>query len=147
MNHIYKTIWNRAKNAFDVVAENVSARSKQTAGEKQNTASDTSGTASRVNSYFLAVLTPVAAMLFMQTSLANPVVVDGNKTQVYNANNGVQVIDIATANAGGISHNRFVNYNVDQKGQVLNNAMQTANQLSVMTDLAGKIRKCQSYFK
>ena len=140
MNHIYKTIWNRAKNAFDVVAENVSARSKQTAGEKQNTASDTSGTASRVNSYFLAVLTPVAAMLFMQTSLANPVVVDGNKTQVYNANNGVQVIDIATANAGGISHNRFVNYNVDQKGQVLNNAMQTANQLSVMTDLAGKIR-------
>ena len=32
MNHIYKTIWNKTKNAFDVVAENVSTKGKKTAG-------------------------------------------------------------------------------------------------------------------
>ena len=34
MNHIYKTIWNKTKNAFDVVAENVSSKGKKTSGSK-----------------------------------------------------------------------------------------------------------------
>ena len=133
MNHIYKTIWNKAKNAFDVVAENVGAKGKRTSGSKGKSAGSSEKT-----SHFLAVLTPVAAMLFVQAAFAN-VTVDGSNTQVHNANNGVQVIDIATANAAGISHNRYLNYNVDKAGQVLNNAAQTPGQLTVMTELAGKI--------
>ena len=133
MNHIYKTIWNKTKNAFDVVAENVSSKGKKTAGSKSG-----SETESGQVSHFLAVLTPLAAMLFVQSSLAEVIVGDTN-TQVYNAKNGVQIIDIASANAAGISHNRYVSYNVDKTGQVLNNAAQSASQLSVMTELAGKI--------
>lgn len=133
MNHIYKTIWNKTKNAFDVVAENVSSKGKKTAGSKSGVENGAERT-----SHFLAVLTPLAAMLFVQSSLAEVIVGDTN-TQVHNANNGVQIIDIATANAAGISHNRYVNYNVDKTGQVLNNAAQSATQLSVMTELAGKI--------
>lgn len=133
MNHIYKTIWNKAKNAFDVVAENVGAKGKRTSGSKGKSAGSSEET-----SHFLAVLTPVAAMLFVQAAFAN-VTVDGSNTQVHNANNGVQVIDIATANAAGISHNRYLNYNVDKAGQVLNNAAQTPGQLTAMTELAGKI--------
>lgn len=133
MNHIYKTIWNKTKNAFDVVAENVSSKGKKTAGSKSGAENGTERT-----SHFLAVLTPLAAMLFVQSSLAEVIVGDTN-TQVHNANNGVQIIDIATANAAGISHNRYLNYNVDKTGQVLNNAAQSVTQLSVMTELAGKI--------
>lgn len=133
MNHIYKTIWNKTKNAFDVVAENVSSKGKKTAGSKSGSETDSGQVA-----HFLAVLTPLAAMLFVQSSLAEVIVGDTN-TQVYNAKNGVQVIDIASANAAGISHNRYVSYNVDKTGQVLNNAAQSASQLSVMTELAGKI--------
>ncbi|MDV2456294.1 MULTISPECIES: two-partner secretion domain-containing protein [Acinetobacter] len=133
MNHIYKTIWNKTKNAFDVVAENVSSKGKKTAGSKSGAENGTERT-----THFLAVLTPLAAMLFVQSSLAEVIVGDTN-TQVRNANNGVQIIDIATANAAGISHNRYLNYNVDKTGQVLNNAAQSATQLSVMTELAGKI--------
>lgn len=133
MNHIYKTIWNKTKNAFDVVAENVSSKGKKTAGSKSGAENGTERT-----SHFLAVLTPLAAMLFVQSSLAEVIVGDTN-TQVRNANNGVQIIDIATANAAGISHNRYLNYNVDKTGQVLNNAAQSVTQLSVMTELAGKI--------
>ncbi|RZG64470.1 filamentous hemagglutinin N-terminal domain-containing protein [Acinetobacter bouvetii] len=133
MNHIYKTIWNKTKNAFDVVAENVSSKGKKTSGSKSG-----AETGFGQVSHFLAVLTPLAAMLFVQSSLAEVIVGDTN-TQVHNANNGVQIIDIATANAAGISHNRYVSYNVDKTGQVLNNAAQSASQLSVMTELAGKI--------
>lgn len=133
MNHIYKTIWNKSKNAFDVVAENVSTKGKKTAGSSLVTAQEELSTRQ-----FSAVLAPLAAMLFVQSIGAN-VTVDDTGTQVYNAKNGVQVIDIATANSAGISHNRYVNYNVDPSGQVLNNAMQTPSQLTVMTELAGKI--------
>ncbi|ENU18838.1 hypothetical protein F994_02651 [Acinetobacter bohemicus ANC 3994] len=133
MNHIYKTIWNKTKNAFDVVAENVSSKGKKTSGRKSG-----AETGFGQVSHFLAVLTPLAAMLFVQSSLAEVIVGDSN-TQVHNANNGVQIIDIATANAAGISHNRYVSYNVDKTGQVLNNAAQSASQLFVMTELAGKI--------
>lgn len=133
MNHIYKTIWNKTKNSFDVVAENVSSKGKKTSGSKSG-----AETGFGQVSHFLAVLTPLAAMLFVQSSLAEVIVGDTN-TQVHNANNGVQIIDIATANAAGISHNRYVSYNVDKTGQVLNNAAQSASQLSVMTELAGKI--------
>lgn len=62
-----------------------------------------------------------------------------SNTQVHNANNGVQIIDIATANAAGIFSQPLCRYNVDKTGQVLNNAAQSASQLSVMTELAGKI--------
>ncbi|RZG80853.1 hypothetical protein EXE10_13785 [Acinetobacter sp. WCHAc060033] len=134
MNHIYKTVWNKSKNAFDVVSEAVSSKGKSTSGSKDGTGSTTS----KLTAFF-AVLTPIAAMLFVQQTVANVDVASGN-TRVFNANNGVQVIDIATANAAGISHNRYVNYNVDKTGQILNNAVQTPKNLSVMTQLAGNIQ-------
>lgn len=139
MNHIYKTVWNKSKNAFDVVSELVSSKGKST-GSSKDSAADIQDSKSQKWHLFAAVLTPLAAMLFVQTTFANVEIAPGSKTQTYNANNGVQVVDIATANSAGISHNRFVNYNVDKAGQILNNAAQSASQMSVMTELAGKIR-------
>ncbi|MBZ3683469.1 DUF637 domain-containing protein [Providencia rettgeri] len=55
-------------------------------------------------------------------------------TQISQQNN-VPIINIATPNGAGISHNKFQQFNVDKQGAVLNNA--TAN---VNSQIAGQIK-------
>ena len=45
-------------------------------------------------------------------------------TPVVSNGHGVPVIDIVAPNARGLSHNQFLDYNVDKPGLVLNNALQ-----------------------
>lgn len=47
---------------------------------------------------------------------------------------GVPIVNIVAPNAGGLSHNQFLDYNVDRQGVVLNNALQAGH-----SQLAGQL--------
>jgi filamentous hemagglutinin len=66
----------------------------------------------------------LANAMFWQPLLvqAEGIAVSGGNTTVGQAGNGVPVINIATPNANGLSHNQFKDYNVETNGLILNNA-------------------------
>jgi len=88
-------------------------------------------------------LRPLAFALFGASLCAFPgmagaqVVAAGGNTKVYQAPNGVQVVDIATANKAGVSHNVFTEFNVAKNGMVLNNGDST--QMTRQSQLAGQV--------
>ncbi|SDG81485.1 filamentous hemagglutinin family N-terminal domain-containing protein [Vibrio xiamenensis] len=63
----------------------------------------------------------------VQPVLAN-VVVSNSNTQVSQAANGVEVVNIAAPNSKGLSHNQYEMFNVDASGLILNNATQALSQ-------------------
>ena len=78
----------------------------------------------------------IISLSFLQPlSIANsyastlPIEVDGTtNTQINSAANGVPIVNIAAPNSGGLSHNKFTNYNVNPSGLVINNATGNPNQ-------------------
>ncbi|MER2471926.1 DUF637 domain-containing protein [Photorhabdus laumondii] len=93
----------------------------------------------RGTSYLLIYLTAIQPL---HPAIAAGITPDNNHTQVQNQSN-VPVVNIATPNDMGISHNTYKAFNVDTQGAVLNNATQAAQsqlagQLNANPNLHGK---------
>ncbi|WP_392552113.1 DUF637 domain-containing protein [Orbus wheelerorum] len=69
----------------------------------------------------------------LQPAMAAAITAQNSNTQIQHVND-IPVINITKPNQAGISHNQFVDFNVDSKGAVLNNATQAGQ-----SQLAGQI--------
>ena len=77
------------------------------------------------NKFFKKFITIIFLLIYNIEIFAANLVVDPNSnhnTKLDTAPNGVPVVNISTPNDKGISINEFSEYNIDEKGQVLNNA-------------------------
>ncbi|EJM79537.1 hemagglutin-like protein, partial [Pseudomonas sp. GM67] len=65
----------------------------------------------------------LANVMFWQPmwAQADGIVVATPGTTLDNAGNGMQIVNIATPNGSGLSHNQFHDYNVSAQGLILNN--------------------------
>ncbi|MFI8223162.1 filamentous hemagglutinin N-terminal domain-containing protein [Pseudomonas sp. NPDC085632] len=79
----------------------------------------------------------LANVMFWQPmwAQADGIVVANPNTSLDRAGNGVPIINIATPNASGLSHNQFHDYNVGAQGLILNNGSTQNN----LTQLGGHI--------
>lgn len=92
-----------------------------------------------MNTYFSYFNRVIAYSLcwLMSVQPAMATVQPGNaNTQVKQAGNGVPIINIATPNSKGLSHNQYQQFNVDKQGLILNNATNKFTQ----TQLGGIIQ-------
>ncbi|RMC93723.1 filamentous hemagglutinin N-terminal domain-containing protein, partial [Aquitalea palustris] len=121
MNKIYRLVWNAGKNCWMAAAE-IARSSGPRSATVRNAAS----------------LSLLGASLLAQAAPPLPTVTPtGSNTRSYVAPNGTTVVDIATANAAGVSNNQYTQYNVNSQGLILNNA--NTSQVTRQSQLAGQV--------
>jgi filamentous hemagglutinin len=129
MNHIYRIVWNATLGTWVAVCESARGRGKHGKGSTRG------GHSAAIAAMALAggMLAPPMALAQAPSAIVAP----GGRANAYVAPNGVTVVNIDTANAAGLSHNRFQQFNVDPKGLVLNNT--NTRQAAYQSQLAGQV--------
>lgn len=126
MNHAYRLVWSAARGAYVIAPETARGRGK-------------SGRVIMVGALVTLFGLALHGLVQAQQPPAAPNVVPTSAaTEAYVSPNGVTVVNIGTANAAGVSHNKFHRYDVDARGLVLNNNG-NPNVAAMESQLAGQV--------
>jgi filamentous hemagglutinin len=125
MNRAFKLVWNQARGAYVAVAETARGHAVSTSSTRIARA--------------LLVVTGAAASAALQAQVrpATTVVPASGNTNAYISGNGVPIVNIATPNAQGLSHNKYTRYDVEANGLVLNNG--NTSLAARQSQLAGQV--------
>ncbi|TDR30803.1 filamentous hemagglutinin N-terminal domain-containing protein [Hydromonas duriensis] len=120
----YKLIFSKIRGMLVAVAETANSHNDGALGESRAGSSSHSGLSIQVKQGFAALLMAFQALtpLVSQAQISNDPNQAGSKPMIGVAGNGVPVINIVAPNSNGVSLNQFNQYNVDNKGVILNNS-------------------------
>ncbi|MEB3755113.1 hemagglutinin repeat-containing protein, partial [Acinetobacter sp. MD2(2019)] len=142
--NFYKTIFSQSRGEMIAVAENASVagqRSNGTVGTNKIDAVEqtTTGLALKVLSFSMLFMTGAVAFsgsTYVHAGIVADANVAGNQRPIIvNAANGTTQVNIQTPTQAGVSMNQYQQFDVNQKGVILNNSRQ-----NTQTQLAGYIQ-------
>jgi filamentous hemagglutinin len=121
----YRVIFNRKRRQVVAVAETVSSRGGTESGPAGNAAGKAVAPSDML--FRLAYLgVAIAALFGAVTTVQAQIVADPNAGRqgpvIDHSANGLPVVQIVAPDAAGMSHNQYQQFNVDQRGAILNNA-------------------------
>ena len=132
---LYRIIFNKVRGLWVVVAENVTAKSKQTgAGNASGNARSLTVRMKGLRFSILLALGLVGTLAQAQI-VADPNAPGSQRPTVGNAANGVPLVNIQTPSAAGVSRNTYTQFDVNQQGVILNNARE-----NTQTQLGGYVQ-------
>lgn len=136
INRAFRLVWSAARGTYVVAPETAGGRGRggRSCGGRIGT-SIAAGIAVALGTAWCGG--PGSDALAQVVRAPTTVVPTGSNTRAYVNPNGVPVVNIATPNAAGLSHNQYIQYNVDSRGLVLNN---TTGATGARSQLAGQVQ-------
>ncbi|WP_437216599.1 hemagglutinin repeat-containing protein [Pectobacterium sp. LFLA-215] len=132
--NLYRVIFNKARGLLMVVSEINRGQGKSGANGVGHTLSQLIG---RMKPTTFLTMTALGLVTLAPQVLAAGIVADksapgGQQPNVMQSANGTPQVNIQTPSAGGVSHNKYTQFDVDNKGAILNNSHK-----QVQTQLGG----------
>ncbi|MEY0665475.1 hemagglutinin repeat-containing protein [Providencia rettgeri] len=130
--HCYRIIFNRARQLLMVVADIAKSRVKTPSSRRSGRSAPDTSLSVTLKPLVWSLALAVGAVSFHTTAA---VVADGSapgnqQPTIIAGANGTPQVNIQSPNSSGVSHNKYQNFDVDNKGVILNNsAVNTQTQL------------------
>ncbi len=138
--HCYRIIFSHVRNQLMVVSELTRTCHAGTSASRLAASSKKASIICRLKPLVLAHAFALGQVLYLSSAIAAPnIVVDknapaGQQPQLSQTPNGTPKVNIQAPNKNGLSHNKYTQFDVDEKGVILNNSRKDTN-----TQLGGNI--------
>ena len=133
---LYRVVLNKARGLLMVVGEHVNGGGKGAGGKKAKRHNNNKKEKHVPLLLVFSVLNVAGVSnVYASAIVADTTAASNQQAGMSAAGNGVPVVNIQSASSGGVSHNVFSQFDVDNRGAILNNA-----QVSTSTKLGGWVQ-------